>query len=705
MQRYEVNWDDDAQILSFTKERWDNKDYYKRGLESKWLDIIAAYEGLPYYNWDHFQRRLVEHHKVPSWRVQLVVNLFLPYIRTAASKHLRNRPIWDVLPEAADDLTDLTIANNGKKLLRSYWFKNNVNYKFIDLLLWLGLTGNGFIYTYWNPDEGPLLELHPKDFITPNLIKNIQSEQQLQELLQQAQQAFEQFIQQNTTNKINIGEAELEIVSPFDVVFPYTTDFYKKSWFIRGQVRDRSHYADMGFDPSQFQRPSPKDSRFTFYAKRVHSLFNFGSTEADTGTDPDDEVLELQLWIPRVPRHPQLAEGRFIVIAGGKIIHNSSNPYKHQQIPYVHFGTEKVPGKVWHMSSIEHVSPIIKEYQKTQSQIIEVKNMMGKPKWLVSRLANVKNITSAPGEIVYYTGNMKPDAWHPPSVPRYMFELLLMNRQDADDIMAQRDATKGKNPPGGRSAIMLENLQSQDEGQLAIAGLNLDTGFSYLGSLVLSLYDQFIQEDRVYTYVGERNRLETVKLKSGVLQRQDKRTVGSNFFRVRVTQFSQFGLSRAGQLEFLKLLLQFNVFTPADRSKILHFIDMGYFGDDIDEFKADRANAHQENLLMTQGIPAQINPADHHKTHREEHEVFMKSDDYKLLPPELKNLFIFHLQETKLFEVMQMVEPQVLAVKAQIFAAQLNQIPPELIINARRNGQTRDSEQERTGESTARDTE
>lgn len=695
IQRHEVDWTNDEDILSFVTERWENKDYYKRNLERQWLEMIATYEGYPYLRFDDLASRLVQDFKIPPWRVRLVINLMLPYVRATASKHVRNRPEWDVVP-ATNDTPDISIASAGKKTLRGYWYHHNINYKFIDILLWLGLTGNAFLKIYWNPDSGPDYKVNIQDFIDPKLAQQIQSPEEMQMLLQQAQQKLAAFVKENGSEQVALGDVGFSVRSPFDMLFPYGDNFYEVPWLIDSCLDEQSKYIEMGFKEDDFISPTQADARYVYYQKRVNNFFMMGynGTEASSNDDCDKQLLRLEAWIPRTPTNKQLKDGYFCVVVGGKVIDKGPNFYNHRKPPYIHFGTEKTPGKIWHFSAASQVKPVMDEYQRTQSQIAEIKNLMAKPKWLVSKFANIldNSITDEPGEIIEYSGNWKPEQTTPVSIPNYIFNLLAFNRRDMDEIMAQRDATKGTNPPGVRSSSALANLQGQDDENLALIGLNLDTGWSIAGRLTLSTVDQFVKEDRLIPYTGERGRYEIAELKKGSLQGASRNLLGADYFNVRVTQYSQFGLTRNGQLEFLKVLLQYKVYDATERMKILKFISMGYFEDELDEFKRDRSNAWRENIEMSKGQPAFIDLSDHQPTHIEEHLEWMKGDDYKLLPPQLKSLYQQHVQDHKVFMLALTLEPQVLQGKAMIIACNLNGIPlPMAGAGANQNGSTTNS--------------
>lgn len=691
MERYQVNWDDNSQVLDYVEHLWGFRDRLKGPLEAYWLDIIQTYEGLQNVDYKIIEQKLTRDYNVPKWRVRLTVNMMLPYVRTAASKHLRNRPIFDVIP-ATDSTKDIAVADAGKKTLQSYWFKNNVNYKFIDLMVWVALIGNGFIKTGWDPDGGHLIKLSAKDFIPEELLQSIQNDPvAIQQALQQAQAQLQQYIQINGSDTMPAGEMETSVPTPFDILAPEGYWFGMSSWVIHSQLRDISYYVERGIDPDRLSLPGTSETRYQNYKRRANSLMGYNASSGLT--DSQTQILEKNLWIPKCLQ-AGLSEGRWVVVAGGQVINNTPNPYNHGELPFDHFFADRMPGKVWAFSGATQIHPLVKENQKAISQLIESRNLMSKPKWMVPVSANVKKtaITSEPGELIKYAGPVPPTPVVPPSPPRYVFDLYNFNQRAMDQIMAQQEATRGINPSGGRSAAVVQELQAADDGSLSLIGLGFDTGFSSVGRKQLSIAAQFYKEDRLLTYTGENGRYSSSLLKSGSLL-GDTQIPGADYYNVRVTQFSQFGLTRTGQIEVLKLLLQFNVFDPSPKSrqKVLKFISMGYFEEEIDEFKIDRSNAHRENLLMSQGQPIRNAPGieaflpgleDEDTVHLETHLDYMKSLEYKSLPSILQNIMQQHVQQHKLLQVMKTIEPQVILIKAQLLAANLNGIPSQLLIGA-----------------------
>ena len=685
LQKYELDPNDDASVLKFFETRWQNKDFYKGNLERRWLNNIAKYEGFYYLNYDTALKRFEENNNMPSWRVKLVSNLALPVVRTAATKFMRNRPIPDVLP-AKLDTEGIERADLQKKFLRAFYYKHNLNYQFVDLVLWVGLTGNGFTYICWDPDSGPIHKVTPQDFINPDLVGQVSSEEELATLLRGAQDRFEQFVQQNQSTSLPLGEIKVTVVSPFEMLFPFASEFATIPWCMQGTIRDTNYFVEKGINPDILKPPTQRDARYLYYARRVNNLIFMGQAQSQPDTGPDDdEVLELKGWIPKSRKFP---EGFECVIAGGKVVDKSVLKYRHGLLPFVHYTAERTPGKIWANSSLDYALPLIEERQHILSQLIEIKNMTAKPKILAPRTSALLSEawTSEPGEIVEYSGLQAPQPWTPPSVPRYVFDLLNVLNHDMADITAQRDATKGINPSGVRSATALVNLQDQDDGQLAILGLILDTGKSIEGRMMLAIADQYYTEDRLLTFVGEKGRVGSVLIKPGSFSGQDL-TPGIDYYNTRVTQYSQYGLTRAGQLEFLKVLLQYQIYTSADRSKILQFIQMGYFEDDLDENKQDRANANNENILMSQGTVLQPSMFEAHSVHLEEHEYFMKTDEFKRLPPQIQQIFNMHYNMTNLLKYMKLTEPRVLGMKALLLSAAQEKLPLQLFVGQQPNAQ------------------
>ena len=60
----------------------------------------------------------------------------------------------------------------------------------------------------------------------------------------------------------------------------------------------------------------------------------------------------------------------------------------------------------------------------------------------------------------------------------------------------------------------------------------------------------------------------------------------------------------------------------------------------------DRSWAREENLLMSSGQQIMPEPHDNHPLHAAEHVAFMRSAQYRALPPEIREIFRAHLDAT-----------------------------------------------------------
>lgn len=690
--RHEVDWEDDNQILAYFLDKWDNRDQLVGGLYKRWYEMLACYEGFFYLSFDEAVRRFVNNLKIPSWRVQLVINLLLPAVRTQVAKLMRNRPIFDVLP-ATDSNADISVARLNKQIIQGYWFSKGFNEDFVELLYWLALTGQGYLYTYWDPFAGPLHQLTVADFLDVNKLNN----QYLVELaLQEAQERFQKFVRRNKSDKLFLGDACLAVPTPFDVLHPIMQKFASIDWLIHAQLRDISYYEDLGIDTTDFSKPSDDDTRFITFHNRLNVLTHIDIASAGTANlMQSNKILELNCWLAR---SNQFKDGYLCTIAGGKVLRKGPNPYQHGQIPFTKFVAERTPGKSTGTSSAIQTLPIIRQYMKTKSQVTEIKNLMAKPKWLVPKTAGLleTSLTSEPGEVIEYTGLVAPQQLPVAPIPRYVFELMNYDLRDIQEIMAQQDALKGINPAGSRSATMLANLQGENEGQLQPLALDLDTGFSRVGRLLLSTIHQFSREERILPYTNSNNKFDVIQFKNTQMVGDNVYIPGADYFNVRVSSFSQFGLTRAGQMDLLKTLLQYNIFTPEDRGKILEMLELGFVEDRIDDFKMDKTNQHQENLMFYQGQPISPQPTDHHETHIKEAVNETKTEKFKTSDPQIQALFYQHIEAHKMLAITEAIKPQIMSILARLQLAKQYQLPPQLIPLI--FGVTQPNERQRTGQ-------
>src|SRR5690606_3587437 len=122
-----------------------------------------------------------------------------------------------------------------------------------------------------------------------------------------------------------------------------------------------------------------------------------------------DAVMVKEMWI-KPGGHEDFPEGGLLTIINGKIVqHREEWPVPFRDYPF-HKIDGLPTGGFYSDSIIVDLIPLQKEYNRTKSQMIEIKNQMGKPKFLYPRGSiNIRQVNTETGQgIPYIQGYEKP---------------------------------------------------------------------------------------------------------------------------------------------------------------------------------------------------------------------------------------------------------------------------------------------------------
>jgi hypothetical protein len=232
-------------------------------------------------------------------------------------------------------------------------------------------------------------------------------------------------------------------------------------------------------------------------------------TSAD-GHDPDDEMIQvLQFWIrdptkEEVPSavepdkiycRPKYPGGRLIVICGNRIIHDQPNPYLHGKFPYVDQSYFQMPGEFWGKGPLQDLLSPQMEYNKTLGAIMDIRNLMGNPQWLVPTVCQVKKkLTGEAGLIINYQfgpNGEKPEKVPGSDVPASTIHLLDHLIQQIDTLSGSPDVTQGRKPTGIQAGVAIESLMEAANVLHSDPVGNLETAITRVGEQMLALEQQY----------------------------------------------------------------------------------------------------------------------------------------------------------------------------------------------------------------------
>lgn len=339
----------------------------------------------------------------------------------------------------------------------------------------------------------------------------------------------------------------------------------------------------------------------------------------------------LEFWIK--PGHPMLRDGGMVTIVGEQIVQVVDGyPYAHGEFPFSKL--EMIPsGKFYGDSVITDLLPIQREYNRTRSQIIEAKNLMGKPKILAAKGSiNAAQITSEPGQVLFYVpGYPEPKEMAHAPLPQHVMQEVQQLQEDIDDISGQHDISRGKNPSQVTAATALSFLQEQDDTKLSDAITSLEEAVEKLGKHILSHVSQFWTTERTVQIVGADGSFDAQVYKG--------ESLGGNL-NVRVEAGSALPQSKAAKQAFVMDLIKL---FPQYADKGLELLEIGGIERIYEEYLTDKRQAQRENIKMSAGAPVEVNDWDNHQVHIDIHNTFRKSQEFEMMDDQLKMMFQEHV--------------------------------------------------------------
>lgn len=576
----------EAEKISEFEKMFDDIAGNKIPFERQWLTNTAFYHGKHYVSWVNTSnsQRMLET-PAPSHRVRLVINKCKVVVRTEVSKLLKERPRGYVIPNTSDDI-DKAAARQASRLYESLEKPGalNVQAKMRLGVFWMSLLGNGFIKVYYDPDS--------EDFTgTLGAIKV------------------------DTRNSYNIYVPDL--LEPDIECQPYVIDVCSKTtdW-----IKDT------------FGVTVNADSSTDMAGQSGRMLSSMGLT---TEKVTSNKVTVKEIWIKPCSKYPT---GMMAVWVRDKLlVYNEGWPYKHGQYPYAKL--DHIPtGGFFTSSTLVDLIPLQKEYNRSISQIIESRNLMSKPQWVVQKGSiDVGKITSQPGLIIeYLMGTQPPKTEAPPPIPGYLSDLINRVQSDMNDVSSQHEVTKGSTPPGVTAATAISFLQEEDDSKLSLTITSIEEATQKIAGQILSLVSQFWSVPRQVKLVGNSNFHEIKAFKGSTLR-------GNTDYRVEFGSASP--RSRSAKQAFI-LELMANQHISSEQG--LKYLDMEETASFYDETQLDARQAEKENFLIMDGdTNIEIHDWDEDIKHIIAHENFMKTEQFDLLDETVRNVLIDHVKAHK----------------------------------------------------------
>lgn len=582
--------------------------------------------------------------KKPYYRDRKTINRIRAFVRSEISGFQAKLPSAVAVPSTAED-QDVRAAYAAEQVWSSLSEAQRIRYHYGRAIWWMVVTGTGFIKTYWDQD------------------------------------AIDKASGQPGVNKFGA-------VTPFHLFVPDLRehDIEDQPFVINAIVKSvewcQNYFGDM-----------VKGISITPSTASANQILDEGYLNLSAGANQPDSVVVYEVWI-KPGGHKLFPNGGLVVSIDDQIVsmHMDGMPYQHGEYPFSKI--EHIPTSTFYGDSpLVDLNPLQREYNKLRTQISEAGHIMGRPQIIAAEGSiTTSKLTNEPGLVINYKmGYPPPQPMALSPLPQYLIDQQDRILVDIEDIGGQHDVSRGQAPPGVTAGTAISFLQEADQGYRTTQHQSLEDGMAKVARQTVANFNQFVDLPRKIQVIGADGAFDTLMLSgSDIAGGTDIRIQpGSSMQGSKAANDARvmdlFGMGIIDQNMALKLL------EVGGAQKILDILQVA-------ERKAQRENTkmksltpdaifqhaqqYQQEWMMLQGAqPMQEDPAaldtpappvdpmaqadpmapampqmpppppvvpvdsfDVHEKHIETHNAFRMSQEYELLPPEVKAQFDQHVQ-------------------------------------------------------------
>jgi hypothetical protein len=613
--------EDKESLLDWANDVVEDVKSSRRAHETKWWEQICVYSGDLWVEFNPHSRRLEEAAK-PEHRVRLAINLASPVVRTEYAKLMKNRPVVDCVARSADK-TDLEAAKVGDKLLNNYVEKQyqmpRVRRK---ALMWTLVTGLGAIFVdYDESAQGQvdvLMDPSGNPIFDPASIKAVQRQ-------------YRDKKRKPKTEAIPQGDLRIKPLGPMQWGWDLSTNDYEDAmWCYVAETYDVDQvYRRWGveIDGGEKVTANPLEQRLI---NRV-DLTNVVAAETMNPT-AQDLIVVYRLFVK--PGHRYFPDGAEIVFTESELIDATKFPWSHGQLPISCMGHIPMPSSRYPFSVISQIRDAVLEVSKTESQMIENRNLMANPMWVEYDYHQLADdaITNKPGgriKVPFRPNGADPHPIEMPELPTYVQNLPDLLKTHVQEISGQGETSQGKVPAGARSGVAIAYLQEEDDTKLGPTVLEFEEMMERVAWQQLAIMAECFDVPRTVSIYRKHADPEVFDFIGTMLQ---------GVTGVNVQAGSALPRSKAAKQQYILDLYQMGI--EPDPRKVRDMLELGE--GEPEEWELDMQQAERENDKMERGEAQKVLDWYNHQAHITTHRRFMKSADFEALPEPIQQIFFNH---------------------------------------------------------------
>lgn len=629
----------DQSLYDWAKNLYDDGRDRRKLAEAQWYEDIASYTGDLWSSYDTTLNQLVEPAH-PDHRVRLPINLILPIVRTEYAKLLKNRPMIDALARS-DNRADLNSARVADSVLNNY-IETDLAMPRVRrrMLQWVVICGLGGMFVDHDPtavgDQEVLIAPDGSPVTDPQMITAIQRH-------------YREKRKAPKTDVMALGELRNVALSPWQMVWDFSKLDYTEAWWI---IVSETYDVDEVFKRWSVEvEGDTKTSKPGILDQRMLAKFDLSANPKMEWDNGDTQKMTTVHRLFVRPGHRYFPQGTEVVFTDRELIAHQNFPWKHNLLPVGICGHIPAPWSQMTMSVVRQIRPLALEISKTESQLIENRNLMGNPPWIEYAENRIDGeIVNKPG--LRLTVNYMPNVPEPhpvqmPEISQYVKELIPILKEHILEISGQGEVSQGKIPAGARAGVTIAYLQEEDDTKLGPTVLEYEECMERVAWLQLQTMAQEYDIPRTVRIHKAHSEPEVFDFMGEML---------TGVAGVKVQAGSALPRSKAAKQQFILDLWDRKL--EQDPRKVRDMLELS--SGEPDEWEKDINQAERENRKMQLGQPATCEEWHNHQAHHFQHRDYMKSPEFEELPKQTQDLIRSHDAEHSRFEMKQQQQMMVM---------------------------------------------
>lgn len=587
-----------------------------------WLLNMSYVAGDQYKYIDPATNQMKEWARIEGYEEREVYNKIRNLKNTYKARITQKKPFPFAIPVTTKE-KDKRIASITNAVLDEQWEKQNVERKIDIIGEYLANFGCTFMKVTWDKEAG--------DEVIPNLegvLNQIQTSAYLEDEYRK-----KLLSSVSRKNAIYEGDVRLDILSPFEFFVDSVSrrDMSEVQYCLHSRVYHKDILKRM-YDLSEEDLPEQKINSITLQ----EGSFSNGANYIYSNNGYKQEQLKDHNILHEYYERPsnEYPKGRFIVVAGTKVVHSGELPYEigpdgRPELPFIRIVANEEIGNFYGSTPISDLRGLQRRFNAVQNRRVEALSRIGVGQWLVAENSVSKHtkINNRPGQIISYKlGRPKPERLSDnTNLTEFREETNLIERQFPSIAgFSAFDPTQASSAM--RSATQMSMLFEQEDLRMSTPILNIANGIKTYAKYTIRLLQQFTVGKRFVKYQKQYD--ENLEW--------DKDLINDNIIIKNINALAK---SPAQQQQMLMDLMGMGAFDEQNRYGyentllILEQVGMGTFKADVhipnreDIEKAKREN-HRASKYMRIAVDKIV---DNHSVHIREHSRYLKSEEYEEL--------------------------------------------------------------------------